>query len=367
MRYEWDEISGKVDIVATYQHFFPGKKVGRASRRVVAQCPGGSDTNPSLQLYTEQTPHKFYCFHCGRKGDAVELLQLGEVAPDFRSALSMIVEANLAGVVPQQVESFRHVPSSRKLQGESITGCYVYCDIESRPLLQIERITGADENGEMQKRFRQTHRCYEEVCVECTAGLKSLRNMATRDKWSIGGIAKMEERFGSLREGGIVLGHSGEYRFGGIGRTEWIPYCLPELMKLGRTDAVFLVEGEKKVDALRSLLGLNATCAPNGGTWVMPKEWAGKYFGKVRSVIILPDCDETGREKCAIPRLHMLKEQGVRAEIVDLAPERNDHYDIADWIEERVKQGIPTAQMLDELRALRAKNLTSASAIGTGN
>lgn len=70
-----------------------------------------------------------------------------------------------------------------------------------------------------------------------------------------------------------------------------VPYRLPELLNpanAGRT--VFIVEGEKKVDALRRL-GLLATCNPCGA-----KKWE-RDFGKClagRPVAILPDNDEPG-------------------------------------------------------------------------
>ena len=65
------------------------------------------------------------------------------------------------------------------------------------------------------------------------------------------------------------------------------PYRLRELVSAPKDKPVFIVEGEKQVDYLRSL-GLIATCNPGGaGKWL--KSYA-KYFAD-RDVIVVPDCD----------------------------------------------------------------------------
>jgi hypothetical protein len=82
----------------------------------------------------------------------------------------------------------------------------------------------------------------------------------------------------------------------GKGRWIWnldgvipVPYRLPDLLIGG--DPVFLVEGEKDVESLRTI-GLTATTNPMGaGKW---KSIYDRYFGG-RDVIILPDNDEPGR------------------------------------------------------------------------
>lgn len=64
------------------------------------------------------------------------------------------------------------------------------------------------------------------------------------------------------------------------------PYRLKEITII-KSGPVWIVEGEKQVDYLRSL-GLAATCNPGGaGKWL--KSYA-KYFAD-RDVIVIPDCD----------------------------------------------------------------------------
>ncbi len=68
-----------------------------------------------------------------------------------------------------------------------------------------------------------------------------------------------------------------------------IPYRLPELLK--SKDVVFIPEGEKDVDNMRSL-GLTATCNPMGaGKW---RPEFSKYL-KGHDVIIIPDNDVPGQ------------------------------------------------------------------------
>ncbi len=69
-------------------------------------------------------------------------------------------------------------------------------------------------------------------------------------------------------------------------------YHLPELLESAeRDDTVFVVEGEKDVEALKKF-GLTATCNPGGAG-----KWRGEFndFFKGLNVVIIPDNDEPGR------------------------------------------------------------------------
>ncbi|PIW01652.1 MAG: hypothetical protein COW41_01995 [Deltaproteobacteria bacterium CG17_big_fil_post_rev_8_21_14_2_50_51_6] len=69
-----------------------------------------------------------------------------------------------------------------------------------------------------------------------------------------------------------------------------VPYHLPDLLK--SSGLVFIAEGEKDTDALRSL-GLTATCNVGGAG-----KWKPEYaqFFKNRHVVIIPDNDKPGRK-----------------------------------------------------------------------
>lgn len=103
-----------------------------------------------------------------------------------------------------------------------------------------------------------------------------------------------------------------------------VPYRLPEL--LASTGTVYVVEGEKDVEALRSW-GLTATCNPMG---------AGKWLPgfsdhlKERDVVILPDNDEPGRRH-AESIVDMLQGIATSIRVVEL-PGLPDKGDVSDWI-----------------------------------
>lgn len=108
-------------------------------------------------------------------------------------------------------------------------------------------------------------------------------------------------------------------------------YHLPEVLEaLGDERQVFIVEGEKKVDALWKL-GIPATCNAGGS-----KKWQAGFNAIFRdaAVVILPDNDDTGRQHASIIAAGL---NGIanRVRIVDLA----DHWplcppkgDVVDWL-----------------------------------
>jgi len=71
-----------------------------------------------------------------------------------------------------------------------------------------------------------------------------------------------------------------------------VPYRLPELIEdIAQGYEIFIVEGEKKVDLLRDVLGVPATCN-SGGSGKFPDDLLD-YFRGAR-VTIIPDNDEAG-------------------------------------------------------------------------
>jgi hypothetical protein len=107
-----------------------------------------------------------------------------------------------------------------------------------------------------------------------------------------------------------------------------VPYRLPELLKAVALDrVVFIVEGEKKVDAL-ARIGVVATCNPMGsGKW---HESFGEFLAGAR-VVILPDNDAPGakhRDQVAA----MLSGVAASVRVLDI-PGLREKGDVADWIE----------------------------------
>lgn len=119
------------------------------------------------------------------------------------------------------------------------------------------------------------------------------------------------------------------------GRNRWInnvdgvrriPYRLPELLESNREALVFIVEGEKDVDCLRSR-GLIATANAGGAG-----KWLNIYneYLRDRHVVIMPDNDPTGYQHAEhISRsLHNIA-ASVKVVLLPNLPEKGD---VSDWL-----------------------------------
>lgn len=116
------------------------------------------------------------------------------------------------------------------------------------------------------------------------------------------------------------------YKLRGVPR---ILYRLPELIEAGKKDdnqPVYIVEGEKKVEALRAW-GLTATCNVGGAG-----KWSKSYSERLknRRVVILPDNDHPGWEHAA-KVAESLQEFAKSVKIVTL-PGLQPKGDVIDWI-----------------------------------
>ena len=106
-----------------------------------------------------------------------------------------------------------------------------------------------------------------------------------------------------------------------------VPYRLPDLIEdLAQDRTVFLVEGEKDVDRLRSL-GIPASCNPAGaGKW--RDDFSTVFDGA--DVVILPDNDDAGREH-ADKVARSLAGHASRVRVVEL-PNLPRKGDVSDWL-----------------------------------
>ena len=106
-------------------------------------------------------------------------------------------------------------------------------------------------------------------------------------------------------------------------------YRLPELLAAKPTRIVFICEGEKDVDRLRSL-GLVAVCNDDGGgkgKWQL----AHSRHLRGRHVVILPDNDRTGEEHAAgVARRLVTFAASVRVLRLPGLPRRGD---VSDWLD----------------------------------
>ncbi|MFN7948249.1 MAG: AAA family ATPase [Blastocatellia bacterium] len=108
--------------------------------------------------------------------------------------------------------------------------------------------------------------------------------------------------------------------------TRRVLYRLPELLAADPQATVFIVEGEKDAEALRSI-GLVATCNPMGAG-----KWRDEYNAHLqgREVVILPDNDESGR-KHAEQVAQSLQGSAASVRVLSLPglPEKGD---VSDWL-----------------------------------
>lgn len=112
-----------------------------------------------------------------------------------------------------------------------------------------------------------------------------------------------------------------------LGDVRRVLYRLPELLAADPAETVYVVEGEKSVDRLRSL-GFAATCSPHGAG-----KWKPAYGDPLRGrdVRILPDADAPGR-KHAEAVAAALTGVAASVRIVEL-PALSEHQDVCDWLD----------------------------------
>jgi putative DNA primase/helicase len=149
-----------------------------------------------------------------------------------------------------------------------------------------------------------------------------------------GGLLFQKLRFEPKRF--VQRSADGTYKLDGVRR---VLYHLPELLP---AETVYLCEGEKAADAVRTL-GVVATCASGGaGKW--RSEYADSLAGK--RVVVLPDNDEQGRKHGEIV-VRALRATAIECCIVKLPglPEKGDPYDA-------VKAGLTA----DDLASLAAES-----------
>ena len=117
-----------------------------------------------------------------------------------------------------------------------------------------------------------------------------------------------------------------------------VPFHLPELLEAQKSNqTIYIVEGEKCVEALRGL-GLVATTNSGGaGKW----NDCGRHFQKGVNVTIIPDNDQPGRRH-GLEVATDLKQRGCNVKILNL-PDLPIKGDIYDWL----KKGHSREELLE--------------------
>jgi len=135
-----------------------------------------------------------------------------------------------------------------------------------------------------------------------------------------------------------------------LGDTPRVLYRLPELAAADPAEWVFVVEGEKDVESIRSL-ELVATCNPGGaGKW---SRLADDSHLAGRRAAILPDAGDVGSDHATDVARRLLG----RATEVRIVPVPEGFKDVTEWIEAR------DSLAPDELRAALLTSVEAAPAI----
>jgi len=235
-------------------------------------CIYHDEKNPSMSVQVNTGKHN--CRGCGVTGTIFDLMMKTK-SLDFAAACQFM--ANRAGLKNEQEKiNFK------------VVGKYLYCDAEGNLAYWKERVEPGF-NGKS-KVFFFFH----------------------------GNDIKPGQ--------GFYLSKEKKKPYNGRGKSEHLPYRLPELLNATPDEIVFVPEGEKKCDFLASW-GLVATCLDCGGTTKPNQLFIDSLTG--RHVVILPDNDSTG-EQYADTLTKAL--YGVAASIKVLRlPELKAKGDVLDW------------------------------------
>jgi hypothetical protein len=261
---------------------------------------GSRDRHPSCKL--EPAKNVFYCFACGANGGIKDMIivagahkAISDAKNDNDAAVlwlkDRLQKPRPAVLIPQPPMK-HHRDATVFLENERITGEYPYVNQYGTVLFKVVRFDGTGTNGMRDKRFEAWQ-------------------PTDRERW----CRICKKRCGWRHDTrGVRI----------------VPYRLPEVTEAARNHRViFVVEGEKKADALAEY-GFTATSAPFGSAFAFPTRWK-PYFAGADILVVIPDCDAVGRAAAAA-RAHVLEGAAKRTIVMDLWPEKNDGYDIYDYV-----------------------------------
>ena len=265
------EVLGRLDIRAFYQDELPDLRGN--GEEMIAPCPFHDDQG--RHFYANVKTGFYKCHRCDAEGDLFRFY-MERHGVDFRTAIDVIakrvglshVNGNSNG---QKAKAKRHDDHARTIP-ENIKQAYHYHDEQDAYRFSTVRF---EEPGK-KKTFRQW--TYDFERQEYVQNIEGVR---------------------------------------------LVPFNLPAVLP---ANEIFLVEGEKDVESLRSL-GLVSSCNPMGA-----KKWREEFTAHFQGkhVAILPDNDEPGREHGAMVA-KALYPVAASVKVVDL-PDLPEKGDVSDWI-----------------------------------
>jgi putative DNA primase/helicase len=212
---------------------------------------------------------------------------------------------NFAGICPAHEDNRRSLSIAIGENGRVLLKCFAGCKVEdiveSIGLKMTDLFAPDEEKPNLpQRRLVKTYSYIDEDGVELYQ------------------VCRFEPKGFSQRQ----MTSTGAWIWSIDKGTRRVPYRLPELIASG-SKTVFLVEGEKDVDALVALGLVATTIAGGAGAW---KPEYGKFFVG-RNVVILPDNDDPGMAFALTAATHL---DGALLVSLPVPPKG----DVSDWIAE---------------------------------
>lgn len=293
-----------------------------------AEAHQHGDRSPSTSINTNNGAWK--CHGCGAYGGAYDAAVAR--GHDPRSAIELMIRYGITRRRPPRTDS----QSLRRRHGAGAPPARARRTPSTPPSLAIS-----------ESQLRRWH-------LNLVERTDVLERLATRRGWTLNAIRQLqlgldgEDITIPVRDAHGDLVSLLRYRPGGHpkiraargSRRALLPHPAAE-----PSEQLLLVEGEPDAIASRSR-NLPAIAIPGAETW--QTRWAPLFAG--RHVTIALDADTSGRV-CAHRIAHDLAPHSAEVRVIDLAPEREDGYDLTGWLHEHPG---PTSQILDQLRQLPA-------------
>lgn len=334
-----DDILSRTSIVDVYEWATgnPARNLatfGNGSRLV--RCPNlghpikrgnTRDAHPSCSLNHDLNTWR--CFSCHAKGGILKLIIAAGKAANNTEAVTWLKTGERTPLTQAVSLPRRRSGVNHPLRNELDVATYNYADEQGDLLFQVLRREGYDDHGLWSKRFLQ-RRPFEGMWI-----------------WHIGA------RCDRAKHPKCPCHSSPLARRGARN----VPYRLPELLAARDARAtLFLVEGEKCVEALRAM-ELVATTFAGGveGAARNFKPESQALFDGVANIVDIADCDIAGRRAQEWRATHLSQRVTGRYVCVDLDRTRDDGYDIYDWRDEQQRAGKSRDDLIRALHDLVAR------------
>lgn len=330
------------------------KEIKSRNGKRFLKCPNPAhpDRRPSCR-FNEKTDHwKCFSLGCEGNGRKIDLIKVAlGLSPTASNAEAI---AELKGRDPSWDairEHLEHQPAPDprfrdgewiRLDDERLFGTYSYYGLDGQLCYQVLRYHGIDpETKKPSKRFAQRRplsagqwvRDKDRYVYVDVAGEPLLIPDGTQRLVSVTAV----RRDGTERAPNTPW-------FWNLDGIERIPYRVRELRAGCELHRVAIVtEGEPHADALRAL-GFTATTNSEGTSFAYPTSWR-EYFNGAHAVLILSDCDESGRYAARM-RARALHGAAPIVAPLDLWPERNDKYDAWNFIKDDLDGRTPRAKAI---------------------